>query len=137
MPNKLTDAEIKKALEEYVSYLGKDRYIYYSTVKAEVLTSALDLINRQEEKIAEKERIIGLAEKAVVSMKKQIEKLVAEKHIAKAEAYKECIEKVKEKSCKISMRHNDIVVKTDYQIPDESLDNLLNELVGGSDGKNN
>lgn len=54
---------------------------------------------------------------------------------AKAEAYKECIEKVKEKSCKLNMCHNDVVVKTDYQISDENLDNLLKELVGDSDAR--
>ena len=50
--------------------------------------------------------------------------------VAKAEAYKECIEKIKDKSCKLNMCHNDIVVKTDYQISGESLNNILKELVG-------
>ena len=48
--------------------------------------------------------------------------------LAKIEAYKECIEKVKEKSSKINMCRYGIVVKTDYQISDKSLDNLLKEL---------
>lgn len=48
----------------------------------------------------------------------------------KAEAYKECIEKVKEKSTKINECHNHVVVRTDYQISGEALDNLLKELVG-------
>lgn len=142
MPNKLTDTEVKKALEHCadvnsicetcVLFNPKDDDCKCSRV---LKRNALDLINRQDEKIAEKERIIGLAEKAVVSMKKEIEKLVAEKHIAKAEAYKECIEKVKEKSKKTEVVASGALITTSYAISAKNLNNLLNELVGDRSGE--
>ena len=49
---------------------------------------------------------------------------------AKAEAYKECIEKVKEHSNKTELVCSGALVRTDYTITDKELDNLLKELVG-------
>ena len=46
----------------------------------------------------------------------------------KAEAYKECIEKVKEKSNKNDFVCSGTLVITDYTITEEDLDNLLKEL---------
>lgn len=52
----------------------------------------------------------------------------------KAEAYKECIEKVKEKSKKTEVVASGALITTSYAISAKNLNNLLNELVGGSDG---
>lgn len=70
------------------------------------------------------------AEDMKQEIKKDCSYLMLDIKTIKAEAYKECIEKVKERSCKLNLCHNEVVVKTDYQISGESLDNLLKELVG-------
>jgi hypothetical protein len=49
---------------------------------------------------------------------------------AKAEAYKECIEKVKEKSKKSEIVCSGALVTTSYLISAKNLNNLLKELVG-------
>lgn len=54
---------------------------------------------------------------------------------AKAAAYKECIEKVKEKSKKSEIVCSGALVTTSYLISAKNLNNLLNELVGDSNGK--
>ena len=54
---------------------------------------------------------------------------------AKSEAYKECIEKVKENSNKMEMVCSGALVGTDYTITKEKLDNLLKELVGENDAR--
>lgn len=46
----------------------------------------------------------------------------------KAEAYKECIEKVKENSNKMELVCSGALVRIDYTITEEKLDNLLKEL---------
>ena len=122
MPNKLTDAEIKKALENItsggISPVGK--YI----ITEHTLKDALDLINRQQ---AENKRLSTLAELGnkraddyrvmrdrALKAEAENERLFADnqKYLSvmlwgnkkhkkdcikqiKAEAYKECIEKVK------------------------------------------
>lgn len=52
---------------------------------------------------------------------------VGQKMTAKAEAYKECIERVKENSNKMELVCSGALVRTDYTITKETLDNLLNE----------
>ena len=59
-------------------------------------------------------------------------KLVKKK--AKAEAYKECIEKVKEKSKKTEIICSGALITTNYAISAKSLNKLLKELVGENKG---
>jgi len=141
MPNKLTDTDVKKALECCMDEMGctkgcpcfdpkaKGSHCTVSK-KLELEKLTLDLINRLQ---AENEKFDRTVKEYAYLYDKHINTPFS--HI-KAEAYKECIEKVKEKSCKLNMCHNDVVVKTDYQISDESLDNLLKELVGKNESKN-
>lgn len=133
---KLTDSEILKALECCSTQDGCKSCIFYGDCvspieKAElIMKNALDLINRLQEKDetrhkvfetkceeleiakAENERLqdcIDEQDIEIASLWKRIEE-------AKAESYKECIEKVKE-----------IVVDSVYL---DELDDLLKELVG-------
>ena len=134
MPNELTDSEIVKALEccsvgtfacgEECSRFHSKSNLKISSCRFELIGDALDLINRLQ---AENER---LKEEVKAHIKKSVAKRKYDRALIKSEAYKECIEKVKEKSCKLNMCHNDVVVKTDYQISGEALDNLLKELIG-------
>ena len=135
MPNNLTDNEIKKALGRLSCKTLND---------CKLINDVLDLINRKEQENkslkAEVERLKNaykqcawerdiFAEDMTQEIKKDCSYLMLDIKTIKAEAYKECIKKVKEKSCKMNMLNNNIVVKTDYQISGESLDNLLNELL--------
>ena len=102
---------------------------------------ALDLFNRYEAKLEEAEDTIQYADKEIRKLNEEINRLQAEnedykalyeglkaEHIEtikaikhyKAEAYKECIEKVKEK------QYLDGV----YVVDVKDIDNLLKELVG-------
>ena len=141
---KMTDAEVKKALEHCadvnsicetcVLFIPKDDDCKCSRV---LKRNALDLINRQEQENeslkAEVERlkqIVGFTP-ARGSGKSPFLNMVLDN--VRAEAYKECIEKVKEHSNKMELVCSGALVKTDYTITDEDLDNLLNELVGDED----
>ena len=122
MPNKLTDNEIIKALEcckyEYDTKCELCCYNFYSRTgcRGELRRNALDLINRLQ---AENERLKRYYY--------QHEYDKWEKEI-KAEAYKECIEKVKKELkniAKIEWQDNYY-----YLVGTDFFDNLLNELVG-------
>ena len=122
MPNKLTDNEIIKALEcckyEYDTKCELCCYNFYSRTgcRGELRRNALDLINRLQ---AENERLKRYYY--------QHEYDKWEKEI-KAEAYKECIEKVKKELkniAKIEWQDNYY-----YLVGTAFFDNLLNELVG-------
>lgn len=138
MPDKLTDNEIIKALEEhykkvdsgYSCYLengGKgddeeEKYLY-------MVRDVLDLINRLQ---AENERLKGEVAKEFTCFVGDPHKVehcpyLEELKTAKAEAYKECIEKVKENSNKTELVCSGALVRTDYTITEEALDNLLKE----------
>ena len=158
MPNKLTDKEIKKALEEYVDF-ADFQHTEYTTIRIDVLKNALDLINRQEGENEKNENIIRFADKTIETLKAEVERLKnAYKQCAwerdifaedmtqeikkdcsylmldiktiKAEAYKEAFDKVKEELKNIA--------KIDWQggyyylVGEAFFDNLLNELVGGN-----
>ena len=124
----MTDNEIIKALENLLRLVMNEGRLR----RTQTISLALDLINRLQ---AENERlkeptsasaIHKLSEMAVESVEK-VPKFIQE---IKAEAYKECIEKVK-----------DMVDNWDYNLslfPDinkamNNLDNLLKELVGDED----
>ena len=129
MPNNLTDAEIKKVFECcYTDKGGCDECPYYSRKEDRCIQDGdlfdlpnkiFDLINRQEQENeslkAEVERLRG----EIIEQHLAIGELVKQ---TKAEAYKECIEQLKE--------------KTKGLIGQNFLDDFLNELVGGSDGEN-
>ena len=161
MPNKLTDAEIKKALESEINraeYVGTD---YLDCVEVKDFKLALDLINRYEEennelqlKIASCNAEIERLEKALenqqkismdrhfeierlknhiqegIDLAKQIPEMLA---LAKAEAYKECIEKAKSELKNVSKF--DFHGTYYYLVGEAFFDNLLNELVGDEDAK--
>lgn len=149
MPNKLTDAEVKKALGGAIlNAKGYDSKVW--SIEVYKLENALDLINRLKEKIekllyrnarldvennelqleikscnAEIERLKNTLDDILDRQAILVER--SEKY-AKAEAYKEAFEKVKEELKNIA--------KIDWQggyyylIGEAFFDNLLNELVG-------
>lgn len=157
MPNKLTDSEIKKALECCLETSGVNcgKCPYCDNCVTDentslMMTDALDLINRLKEKIekllyrnarldvennelqleikscnAEIERLKNTLDDILDRQAILVER--SEKY-AKAEAYKEAFEKVKEELKNIA--------KIDWQggyyylIGEAFFDNLLNELVG-------
>ena len=105
MPDKLTDKEIVKALEEYaakynLTYIGKQAKII------------LDLINRLQADIRETRR----------DLLNEIYVLEHQLKTAKAEAYKEFAERLKHKAINIGV--NDSIVST------YAIDETLKELVG-------
>ena len=113
MPDKLTDSEIVKALKEILEIM----LTMGDLQKSSTISKAIDLINRLQAEKEEKQKVIDSFT--------DIGKLYSE---IKAEAYKECIEKVKEEINKHSygVLHKIVI---NYKI-----DNLLKELVGGDIG---
>ena len=109
MPDKLTDREIVKALP-FLAKCCKDEYNDIRVDK--VLLGAFDLINRLQ---AENERL-KKGWKADIQLTGE----------AKAEAYKECIEKVIETASVIKAN----AFQGCYVISKGNLDNLLKKLVG-------
>ena len=135
MPNKLTDSEIIKAFElclKCEDFTGcrecpaiNNGHNTIPKCRLALFNSVLDLINRLQ---AKNERLKSLEENFdkllymlnAVNMGQSV--LEEQKHIIKAEAYKECIEKVK----KLWGNY------TGYEF-EKKLNNLLNELVGEDD----
>ena len=127
MPDKkLTDNEIIKAIERCMIPIGRGgcqgcpMYNEEKRLK-KLFKMIIDLINRLQE---ENERLQSINDSFT-----DIGKLYSE---IKAEAYKECIEKVKEHSNKMELVCSGALVRTDYTITKEKLDNLLKEMVGES-----
>jgi hypothetical protein len=149
MPNNLTDAEIKKALEICSTYKGKctDCPAFVKVDRSnckKVLWGAIEIINRLQADLIDKEKQIQEALKSmavnktkVIDCEKEINRQKAEidywkrnvfdgcmergriEKTAKAEAYKECLLRVKKLWGKY--RGYDFEIK---------LDNLLKEMVG-------
>ena len=122
----LTDNEIVKALECRVK--GKcpecPYFHSYPCDKCKKLDKdTLDLINRLQ---AENER---LKEEVKEHIKKSVAKRKYDKTLIKAEAYKECIEKVKEELCDWVGADKSI----NYSRIEKVCDNLLKEMVGEDD----
>lgn len=82
---------------------------------------------------AENER---LKEEVTEHIKKGVKKRKYDIALIKAESYKECIEKVKEKSKKTEIVCSGALVTISYAISNKNLDNLLKELVGGENNVN-
>lgn len=110
MPNKLTDAEVKKALKEYIEFADFE-YTEYTSIRLDVLKNALELINRQEGEKEKNENIIRVADKTIATLNAENESLKAEverlsnnisamattlstsARATRHEAYKNCVEK--------------------------------------------
>ena len=96
----------------------------------------LDLINRQKaeiEKLKKENEILSQnADTAFQDGLNEAQELYAEQIKAeiKAEAYKECVGKVKENSNKMDLVCSGALVRRDYTITEQKLDTLLKELAG-------
>ena len=129
---KLTDNEIIKALESEIhlaEYVDSD---YCSNVKLEIIKSALDLITRQQAEIEEfmKETAVTTLLDDAVVYTPTLEDYNKFKKMFKSEAYKEFVERLKEKSGKVEMVCSGAIVQRDYTISEKTLDNLVKERVG-------
>ncbi len=127
---KITDSEIVKALEDKIEFENFDEN-GYAVVDIEKLKNILDLINRLQ---AENERLKNaykqcawerdiFAEDMKEEIKKDCSYLMLDIKTIKAEAYKECIEKVK------ALFPSDNEPYQYWEIH-EGADNILKELVG-------
>ena len=151
MPNKLTDAEVKMALEEYINFADLE-YTNHTSIEVDILKNALDLINRQEGENEKNENIIRVADKTIATLQAENESLKAEverlnnnisamsttlstsARATRHEAYKEFAERLKEKMVKHNFKYADTLFSANVAtVP--MVDNLLNELVGDLDGK--
>lgn len=121
MPDKkLTDNEIKKALEDFINHNG------YCVDCPSIMKNALDLINRLQ---LDNEMLKTQNGLLVAEQKLNIKGISATALKHKKEAYKECIEKVKNKIRFLENRGFSI-----HYVVKDALNNLLKELVG-EDGK--
>ena len=143
MPNKLTDTEVKKALEWHLNEVnhcdGCPLFVLKNTTTYCVdvlMQNSLDLINHLEGENKKNETIIRFADKTIESLKAEVERLKANEEMAegyadalvemtKAEAYKELAERLREKT---KWLFSSVSINNE-------IDNLLNELVGDGDGK--
>lgn len=132
LDNKLTDNEIVKALE-YCSRQGITSECERCKVKgcrSELIKLALDLINRLQ---AENEEL--KTENQILSQQRfNIFERIEYSDKLKAEAYKECIEKVKEIDLYQFIEEYYQNAELRYEVRrdwfDEHINNLLKELVG-------
>ena len=134
---KLTDKEIVKALEDFINHNG------HCVDCPSLMKNALDLINRQKAENKSQSIMIKMLKGSIedyknsyINQKAEIERLKTNLNVElenfateydnkiKAEAYKECIEKVKEEINKHSygVLHKIVI---NYKI-----DNLLKEKAG-------
>ena len=130
MPDKkLTDNEIVKALVDAVICVGRAPFVEKQRKGEELKQNILDLINRQKAEIENLQKNFEEASNDRFIYKIRWAKAEARVDKAKAEAYKECIEKVKEeiysqphsRSLEASVERARII---------KIFDNLLKELVG-------
>ena len=122
MPDKkLTDNEIKKALEccSKDEINGLNIFTYGDVPMRSLLRYALDLINRLQEENERLDKEVDRLSQVVLYNDGVTEMKVEE---AKAEAYKECIEKVKD--------IDQCAFDGWIEFPEDKLDNLLKELEG-------
>ena len=141
---KLTDSEIVNALSK-VRYGGHGcKNCKYDDGKGDdrcglkgckIARYALDLITRQQAKIEEfmKETAVTTLIDDAVVYTPTIEDFKKFKKKFKSEAAKECAEKLKEKSIKIEFVCSGALVRTDYTITKDDLDNLVKEMEGEND----
>lgn len=145
MPNNLTDAEIKKALKEILEIM----LTMGDLQKSATISKTLDLINRKEAEIErlrkenKDKRLMILQQQQSIEYLKGCYFEYKDKYkTAKAEAYKECIEKAKSE-----IDNKDGHIEEGYALRgswdkkyfydseiEDILDNLLKETVGDSNG---
>ena len=146
MTDKLTDSEIVKALEWCVSKFKKAGFVYMGVDGTKIVSTqeVLDLINRLQAENGVYETCNARKDEAIKYLESEVKRLQAEneeqdkaiinalhrikevRQTAKAEAYKECIEKVKE----IMSIDNRYLLITEF-----TLNNLYKELVGEDNAK--
>jgi predicted nuclease with TOPRIM domain len=131
MPNKLTDTEIKKALEESISF-DEPYESDFTLIRIEYIKNALDLINRYEAENTELLEKIKKLQDEYRWLDQESDILAADVNAlnhfletAKAEAYKECLDKIEQRDVSESDFYI-MVKKTEFN-------NLLKEM--GVDGK--
>lgn len=112
---KLTDEEIIKALTELSRYTG------FQKKYTQVLNATLDLINRQKSEI---ERLKG---STIVNNIMEIQRIKKE---AKAETYKEFVERLKLHSYIMSDKSQTGIINMYSVVTVNQIDNLLKEMVG-------
>lgn len=129
MDNKLTDNEIIKALEQKIKFKEFDES-EDAIIKVNILENVLDLINRLQAENEVYETCNARKDEAIKSLESRLKKLqmkfddISKMYSEiKAEAYKECIEKVK------ALFPSDNEPYQYWEIH-EGADNLLKELVG-------
>ena len=129
MDKKLTDKEIVKALKDKIEFENFDEN-GYAVVDVEKLKNTLDLINRLQAEVERLKEEKSKLENKIDEIYPLVMQLPNAMQKAKAEAYKECIVKVKEKSNKYEWVSSGVHLRTEYTIGENTIDNLLNELVG-------
>ena len=150
MTDKLTGAEVKKALEcmcgirnndiEYqIDCLGcafDNDGLCHENCSEGIAKATLDLINRLEGENKKNETIIRFADKTIESLKAEVERLnnnisamaitlSTSARATRHEAYKEFAERLREKT---KWLFSSVSINNE-------IDNLLNELVSDGDGK--
>ena len=154
MPNKLTDNEIKKALEECPKNVRNRncKSCLYTTAEKfcldRLMEDALDLINRLQAKVEKNDKVEYFADKTIATLQAENERLrnaykqcawerdmVMEQDeynckLAKAEAYKEFAERLHEE-----LRIYGIKDKFNKSVFLNVVDNAKKELVGEDNGK--
>ena len=113
-----------------------------------MMTDALDLINRLQADVEKCEKVEYFADKTIATLQAENERLKksleqcedsgeyweSKYNTTKAEAYKEFAERLKEKAEKKQIVYGGALVRTDYTMSGNQLNNLLKELVGEDNG---
>ena len=126
-----------KELKAEVERLKIENGVLMKQILAENKTNATAIMAETKQHILTAEKIKRLREEidrlqiAQFQFISEINEYKGKLKTAKAKAYKECIEKVKEKANKCFASRNDVVLEetTTYNISKISLDEILNELV--------
>ncbi len=162
MPNKLTDTEIKKALEclAYHKECPESEMCPYYMDNGDMCDNislakdALDLINRLEGENEKNENIIRIADKTIATLNAENQSLKAEVERLREECgiqselwsnhyeslYQTALGTIKPnaykelvKKLKEKLEH--FPLEKENFVSEENIDNLLNELVGDGDAK--
>lgn len=129
---KLTDKEIKKALECCANGKCGECPLFKEDCGDDIICKiALDFITRQQAKIDEfmKETAVTTLLDDAVVYTPTLEDYNKFKKKFKSEAYKELAERVKEKSGKMEMVCSGALVQRDYTISEKTLDNLVKDMM--------
>lgn len=137
MDKKPTDNEIIKALECHIKRqcwndcpnATEKRQLLNRPCSSMIAEDALDLINRQKEEIERLTTDNKLLKSDVNADTAEINGLKRKLVTAKAEAYKECVKKVKE----LIKGWNDLKYYSEMIKAENDLDSLLKEMVGAKD----